>query len=140
MEFLLTETSNGLMHKSKEFERLLFQMLMEIEKVKISRSSGNHGIVTIPASASSSGNFIEGSKEETEILTEVRRCWALENLANPIEKDKTCARLPLKSWNIPPRVARFFSNRVNIFSAQRILISNFTQTLSAFSETAIRKV
>jgi hypothetical protein len=88
MEFLLTEASNGLIHKSKEFERLLFQMPMEIERVKISRSSGNHGTVTRPASASRSGNFVESSKEETEILAEAHRGWALEDLANPIEKVK----------------------------------------------------
>jgi hypothetical protein len=86
MEFLLTEASNGLIYKSKEFECLLFQMPMEIERVKISHSSGNHGTMTRPASASSSGNFIEGSKEETEILAEARRCWAREGLASPIGK------------------------------------------------------
>jgi hypothetical protein len=58
---------------------------MEIERVKIARSSGNHGTVTKPASASSSGNFIEDSKEETDILAEARRC-VLKNLANPTEK------------------------------------------------------
>jgi hypothetical protein len=46
--------------------------------------------------------------------------------------------LPLKSWNILLKVGRFFSIRVNIFSAQRILTSDFTQTLDAFSETAVR--
>jgi hypothetical protein len=61
-------------------------MPMEIERVKIGRSSGNHGSVTKPVSASSSGNFVEGSKEEAEILAEARRCCALKNLANPIEK------------------------------------------------------
>jgi hypothetical protein len=61
---------------------------MEIEGLKISRSSRNHGTVTKPTSASSSGNFIEGFKEETE----VRRCCALKNLANLIEKWlKVCA-------------------------------------------------
>jgi hypothetical protein len=59
---------------------------MEIERVKIGRSIGNHGTVTKPTSASSSGNFIEGSKEETKILAEARRCCALKNLANPIKK------------------------------------------------------
>jgi hypothetical protein len=55
--------------------------------VKIGRSSGDHGTVTKPASASSSGNFIEGSKKEPEILAEARRCCcALKNPANPIEK------------------------------------------------------
>jgi hypothetical protein len=49
-------------------------------------------------------------------------------------------RLPLKSWNIPLKVAQFFSIRVNIFSAQRILMSNFTQTLGAFNETVIREM
>jgi hypothetical protein len=39
-----------------------------------------------PASSSSSRNFSEGLKEETEILAEARRCCALKNLANPIEK------------------------------------------------------
>jgi hypothetical protein len=55
MEFLLTEISNGLMHKLKEFERPLFEMSMEIGRVKIGRSSGNHGTVTKLASASSRG-------------------------------------------------------------------------------------
>jgi hypothetical protein len=59
---------------------------MEIKRVKIGYSSGNHGTVTKPAPASSSENFIEGSKEETEILAQARRCCALANLANPIEK------------------------------------------------------
>jgi hypothetical protein len=86
MEFPLTEVLNGLMHRLKEFERPLFQMPMEIERVKLGRSSGNHGTVTKPASASSSGNFIEGSKEETEVLAEARRCCDLKTLANPIEK------------------------------------------------------
>jgi hypothetical protein len=63
MEFSLTEVSNGLMHKLKEFEYSSFQIPVEIEKVKIGRSSGNHGTVRKLASASSSGNFIEGSKE-----------------------------------------------------------------------------
>jgi hypothetical protein len=84
MEFPLTEISNGLMHKLKEFKCPLFQMPMEIERVKIARSSGNHGTVT--KSLSSLGNFIEGYKEETEILVEARRCCALKNLANPVEK------------------------------------------------------
>jgi hypothetical protein len=34
MELHLTEVSNGLMHKLKEFERPLFQMSIEIERVK----------------------------------------------------------------------------------------------------------
>jgi hypothetical protein len=87
MEFLLTKVSNGLTHKLKEFEHSRFEMPMEIEKVKIGRSSGNHGIATKPASASISGNFIEDSKEETAILNEDRRCCALKNLVNPIEKE-----------------------------------------------------
>jgi CO dehydrogenase/acetyl-CoA synthase delta subunit len=66
----LTKVSNKLMHKLKEFDRPLFQMAMEIEMVKIGRSSENHGSVTKPGSALSSGNFIEGSKEEVEILAE----------------------------------------------------------------------
>jgi hypothetical protein len=74
------------MYKLKEFECPLFQMPVEIERVEISCSSGNHGAVTKPASASSSGNFIESSKAETEIMAEARRCCALKNLANPIEK------------------------------------------------------
>jgi hypothetical protein len=45
---------------------------MEIKRVKIGRSSGNHGTVTKPMSASSGGSFIEGFKEETEILPEAR--------------------------------------------------------------------
>jgi hypothetical protein len=88
MEFPLTEVSNGLMHKLKEFERPLFHMLMYIERAKIGCSSGNHGIVTKSASASSSGKFIEGSKEETEILAEARRCCPLKNLVNAIKKVK----------------------------------------------------
>jgi hypothetical protein len=48
-------------------------MPMKIERVKIGRSSGNHGTVTKPVSVLSSGNFIEGSKEETEISPEDRR-------------------------------------------------------------------
>jgi hypothetical protein len=67
-------------------------MPMEIERMKIGRSSGNHGTVTKPASASRNGNFIKGSKKETEISAEARRCFALKNLANPIEKGlKACA-------------------------------------------------
>jgi hypothetical protein len=67
-------------------------MPMEIERVKIGPSSGNRGTVTNPASESSSGNFIEGPKEETEILAEVRRCYCLKTLANPIEKQSNvCA-------------------------------------------------
>jgi hypothetical protein len=85
MEFPLTEVSDGLMHKLKEFERPPFQMPMDRE-AEIGRSSGNHGTVTKPASASSSGKFIEGSKDENEILAEARRCCALKNFANPIEK------------------------------------------------------
>jgi hypothetical protein len=45
-------------------------MQFEIERVKIGLSSGNYGTVMKPAS--SSGNFIEGSQEETEILGEAR--------------------------------------------------------------------
>jgi hypothetical protein len=86
VEFPPTEVLNELMHKLKEFERPLFQMPRKIERVKIDRSSGNHGTVTKPASASSSGSFIEGSKEETETLAEARRCCALRNVANPIGK------------------------------------------------------
>jgi hypothetical protein len=86
MEFHLTEVLNGLMHKLKEFERPFFQMPTEIERVKINRSSGNHGTVTKPASASRSGNFIEDSKEETDILVEAGRCCALKNMVNPIGK------------------------------------------------------
>jgi hypothetical protein len=63
-----------------------FQRPMEIERVKISRSTRNHGTVTKPVSALSSGNFIKGSKEKTEILSEARRYCALKNRANPIEK------------------------------------------------------
>jgi hypothetical protein len=58
---------------------------MEIKRVKIGRSSGNHGTVTKLESASRSGNITEGRKEETEILAEARRYSALKNLANPIE-------------------------------------------------------
>jgi hypothetical protein len=54
--------------------------------VKIGRSSGNHGNVTKPASASRGGNFIKGSKDETEILVKACQCCYLKNLANPIEK------------------------------------------------------
>jgi hypothetical protein len=61
-------------------------MQVEIVTVKIGPPSGNHGTVTKPTSASSSGNFIKRSKEETEILAEAGRCCALKNLANPIEK------------------------------------------------------
>jgi hypothetical protein len=110
-EFPLIEVLNGLIHKPKDFERTLFQMRMEIERVKISRSSGNHGTVTEPALASSRGNFIEDSKEETEILAEAPRCCVLKNMANPIEMGQTYMQLPLKSWNIPLKVARFFSLR-----------------------------
>jgi hypothetical protein len=74
------------MDKLKKSECPLFQMPMEIERVKIGRASGNYGIVTKSAAASSSGNFMDASKEETEILAEARRCCALKNLANPIEK------------------------------------------------------
>jgi hypothetical protein len=84
MEFPLTEVSNGLMHKLKEFDRPLFQIPMEIERLEIGRSTGSHGTVAKPAS--SSKNFIEGSKGEAEILDEARRYCALKNLANPIEK------------------------------------------------------
>jgi hypothetical protein len=73
------------MQKLKKFERPLCQMPLEIKRVKIGCSSGNHGTVTKPAQASSRGNFIEGSKEAAAILAEARRC-ARKNLANPIEK------------------------------------------------------
>jgi hypothetical protein len=66
------EVSSGLMRKLKKLERPLFQMPMEIERVKVGPSSGNHGTVTKPASVSSNRNFIEGSKEETETLAEAR--------------------------------------------------------------------
>jgi hypothetical protein len=60
--------------------------------VKIGHSSGSHGTLTEPALVSSSGNSIEGSKEETENLAETRQCYALINLANPIEKrSNVCA-------------------------------------------------
>jgi hypothetical protein len=59
---------------------------MPMERVKISRSSGNHGTVTKPASAPRSGNFVEDFKEETEILVETLRCRALKKRANPIKK------------------------------------------------------
>jgi hypothetical protein len=102
MEFPLTEVSNGLMRKLKEFECPLFQLPMEMERVKIGRSSGNHGTVTKPVSASGTKNFIEGSKEATEILTEARRCCAFRNLANPIEKMlKVCA--------VAPQIVEYFS-------------------------------
>jgi hypothetical protein len=114
-------------------------MAMEIERAKIGRSGGNHGTVTKTASVSSSGNFIEVSKEETEILAEARRRCALKNLANPIKKVK-CMCGCSQSWNIPLKVAQFFSIRVNIFNAQRILTSNFIQILGAFNETAIREM
>jgi hypothetical protein len=78
---------------------------MEIKRVKIGRSSGNHGTVTKPATASSSENFIEGSKEETEISAEARQCCTLKNLANPIENGETCVQLALKSCNIPLKTA-----------------------------------
>jgi hypothetical protein len=74
------------MRKLKEFKRPLFQIPMEIKRVKIGRSSANHGILTKPGSTPSSGNFIEYSKEETETLDEARRCCALKNLANLVEK------------------------------------------------------
>jgi hypothetical protein len=138
MEFPLTEVSSGLMHKLKECDCPLFQMPREIERVKIGCSSGNHGTLTKPASASSSRNYIYGSKKETEILVEARRCYALKTRANPIEKGWTHVRFPLKSWNIPPKVAWFFLIRVNISSAPHILTSDFIQTLGAFNETAIR--
>jgi hypothetical protein len=86
MEFPLSEISNGLMHTLKEFEHPLFQISMAIGRVKIGRSSGNHGTVAKPTPASSSGNPVEVSEEETEILAEARRCCTLKNLANPIEK------------------------------------------------------
>jgi hypothetical protein len=60
-------------------------MPMEIERVKIGRRSGNQGTVTKSVSVSSRENFIESSKEETEILAVIRRCSALKNRANPIE-------------------------------------------------------
>jgi hypothetical protein len=75
------------MHKLKEFERSLFQIPMEIERVKIGRSGRNHGMMAKPGSASSSENFIEGSRDETEILDEARRFCALKNLANLIGKE-----------------------------------------------------
>jgi hypothetical protein len=87
MEFPLTEVSNGLIDTQIERIRMsIFQMPMEVERMKIGFSSGNHGIVTKSASASSSGNFIECSKEETEISAKARRRCALKNLANAIEK------------------------------------------------------
>jgi hypothetical protein len=72
--------------KLKEFERPLCQMPMQIERVKIGHSSGNHETVTKSTPASSRGHFIEGSKEETEDLAEPCRCCALNNLANLTEK------------------------------------------------------
>jgi hypothetical protein len=86
IEFPLTEVSNRLMHRLKEFECPLFQMPVEMESLKIGRSSGNHGTVTKSASASSNRNCIKGFKEEIAILAEARRCCALKNLANPIGK------------------------------------------------------
>jgi hypothetical protein len=86
IEFPPTEVSNGLMHKLKEFECPLFDMSMEIERVKIGRSSRNYGIVMKPVLTSSSRNFIKASKKETEILAEARRCCVLKNPANPIDK------------------------------------------------------
>jgi hypothetical protein len=81
---------------------------MEIERVKIGRSSGNHGTITKPTSQSSSGNFIEGSKEETEILAESRRCCALTNLANSIEKGlNVCA--------VASQIVEYSSERCRIF-------------------------
>jgi hypothetical protein len=74
------------MHKLKEFKRSGFQIPMEIEGLKTGRSSENHGTVTKPASALSSGNVVEGSKEEAGILAEAGRCCVLKNLANSIEK------------------------------------------------------
>jgi hypothetical protein len=86
MEFPLTEVSNGTMNKLKEFDLPLFQMPMKIERAKIGRLSGNHGTVTKPVSAASSGNFIEDSKEETEILAEARvlRNGLMERLGSRI--------------------------------------------------------
>jgi hypothetical protein len=101
------------MHRLKEFERPLSQMQIEIERMKIGRSSGNYVTVTKPASASSSEHFTEGSKEKSDILAQARRCCALKNRANPIKKGQIYVRLPLKSSNIPLKVARYFSIRVN---------------------------
>jgi hypothetical protein len=53
-------------------------MPMEIERPIFSRSTGNHGTVTKSVSVSSSGNFIEGSEEETEISAEARRDCAFK--------------------------------------------------------------
>jgi hypothetical protein len=113
-------------------------MPMEIERAKIGRSSGNHVTVTKPASAPSSVNVLEGSTEESEILAEARPCYAVKTWRIRLKKGQTYVRLPLKSWNVPLKVARFCSIRVNIFSAQRSLTSNVTQILGAFNKTAIR--
>jgi hypothetical protein len=70
------------MPKLKEFERPFFQVPTEIERVKIGLSTGNHGTVTKPASASSSGSSIEDFKKEIV----ARQCCTLKNPANSIEK------------------------------------------------------
>jgi hypothetical protein len=88
--------------------------------VKIDRSSRNHGTVPKPASASGSGGFIEGSKTETEILAEARRCCALKNLADPSEKWLKVSAVASRIMEYSSESWRFFSVRVNIFSAQRI--------------------
>jgi hypothetical protein len=90
MEFPLAEVSNELMHKLKEFERSFFQMPVEIERVKIGCSNGNHGTVMKPASASSRGNFINGSKKETEILAEVADVVLSKIWQNPVTCAPTC--------------------------------------------------
>jgi hypothetical protein len=113
-------------------------MPMEIERVKTGRSSGNHGAVTKPAS--SLGNLIEGSKEETEILAEVRRCCTLKNLANPIEKGLNICAVASQIVEYSSESYPILLNSRNIFSGQRILTSNFAQTLGAFNETVIRGI
>jgi hypothetical protein len=55
-----------------------------------------------------------------------------------LKKRLTYVRLPLKSWNIPQKITRFFSIRVTIFSAQRIWTLNVRQTLGASNETSVR--
>jgi hypothetical protein len=138
MKFPLTEVSNGLMHKLKEFERPLCQMPMEIERVKIGHSSGNHRTVTKPASVSSSRNFIEGSKEKTEILAGARRSGHLKNLANPTEKGLNVCAVASRIVEYSSESYPILLNSSQNFQCSTYLNVKFHTTLSAFNETAIR--
>jgi hypothetical protein len=113
---------------------------MEIEKVKIGRSSGNDGTVTKPGSASSSGNFIKGSTKETVILAAARRCCALKNLANPIEKGSNVCMVASQIMEYSSGSCPILLNWSQHFQCSMYLDFKFHTTPGAFNETVIRGV